>query len=127
MTNPVTYLSNPEHRAAAVKRLALSFAISLREEIGDKDYNEVRARNATDEYARFCASHDFCDANMVMFDAFNTEIGLDIDFDNDDAPAFNDDAAAIWNAAWDLARATYLTAASPDDAIAINVTQAEAV
>jgi hypothetical protein len=104
MTNPPTYLSNPEYRAAAIARLALSFADALRDEIGDDDYAEVCARNATEEYARFCASHDFCDANMVMFDAFNTEIGWDMDLDNDED-------TAVWNEAWELARAAYLTAA----------------
>lgn len=104
MNNPATYLANPEYRAAAVKRLALSFADELLDTIGEADYEEVKARNATEEYARFCASHDFCDANMVMFDAFNTEIGWDCDLDNDED-------TSVWNEAWELARATYLTAA----------------
>jgi hypothetical protein len=110
MTNPTTYLSNPEHRAAAVKRLALSFADTLRDEIGEEDFQEVRARNATEEYARFCASHDFCDANMTMFDSFNTEIGWDCDLDNDED-------TSVWNEAWALARVTYLTAALVAEAV----------
>lgn len=110
MNNLTNYLSNPDYRAAAVKRLALSFADELLDTIGKANYEKVKARNSTEEYARFCASHDFCDANMVMFDVFNTEIGWDYDLNNDED-------TLVWNDAWDLARANYLTAAAKAEAV----------
>ena len=110
MTNPTTYLSNPEHRASAVKRLALSFAETLREEIGEAKYEEVRQRNASPKYAGSCASHDFCDANWTMLHSFTTEIGWEIDHDNDED-------TSVWDDAWDLARTEYLTALSEAETV----------
>ncbi len=43
-----------------------------------------------------CATHDYLDANMLMDEAFTAAFGHDMDADNEDD-------AATWNAAWDLA------------------------
>jgi hypothetical protein len=103
MNTKPNYLDNPEYRASSVKRLAMSFAQTLIEDLGEEEFQEVRARNATEKYAGCCASHDFCDANMVMWGCFNTEIGWDFDLDSETD-------VSVWNDAWKLARKEYLTA-----------------
>jgi hypothetical protein len=81
--------------------IAERFASYLQAEIGD-NFDEVCRRNATADYqGGCCASHDFCDANMVMAAAFEKAVGREFDFDN---PADTD----LWNAAWDRARACKL-------------------
>lgn len=43
-----------------------------------------------------CATHDYCDANMIMDEAFTAVLGHDMD-------AGSEDDVTLWNAAWDLA------------------------
>lgn len=53
------------------KALAIRFSAVLREYLGPDTMTEVITRNATPTYAGdCCASHDFCDANMAMLEAF---------------------------------------------------------
>ena len=83
------------------------FAYYLRAELSDDEMASVRARNATAEYAGCCASHDHLDANEVMLTAFAEIMGRGPD------PlrgAQADADEALWNAAWDYARAKYLIA-----------------
>lgn len=81
-----------------------TFVALLRQELTPEQFREMRRRNATPEYAgtNCCASHDFCDANMVMLAAFQQH-GLE-------PLAEADDMASLWNAAWTSA-APQLTAA----------------
>lgn len=83
------------------RKLAKAFEAKLRAGLTDEQYAEMLRRNQTPEYATCCASHDFCDANMVMFDAwvecFGSEPELESDRDT-----------AIWNQAWDLAIKLYM-------------------
>lgn len=58
--------------------LARSFADHLRDHLDTKEFNEaIRLNEADPDSAsgKVCHSHDFCDANMVMFDAFKEAIG----------------------------------------------------
>ena len=82
----------------ATERMAERFADLLAEEIGPDKFERIKALNRTPEYASpICASHDFCDANMVMAQAFEEVAGH--------APEANSESDAdIWNAAWDHAR-----------------------
>lgn len=78
--------------------LARAFAYQLRNEIGAAMLAEVVARNKTAGYAACCASHDFCDANMVMMDA-----GVLLGYWTEDD--FDPDAAmTIMGEAWDIAK-----------------------
>jgi hypothetical protein len=85
--------------------LAYEFAAILREWLSEAEFEEVRRRNALPEYddAGACASHDFCDANIVMEEAFkrvfNREPDVSTEADTD-----------IWNTAWDTAKREFLTA-----------------
>lgn len=75
--------------------VANDFLRLLRREIGRENFREACIRNASPDYAFACASHDFCDANMVMLEAV-TANGLP----DDDLDALTD----LMNAAWAIAR-----------------------
>lgn len=80
-----------------VEILAREFSRQLLKDIGELKLGRVIERNVT--YAKdhpndsICASHDFCDPNMVMAAAFKR-----LGFDTKDV--------SLWNAAWDMAKAS---------------------
>lgn len=77
-------------------RLAAEFSRLIREGFPEH-LVVIRARNRMlDQHV--CATHDFCDANMVMAEAFKNVFGREVDI-NDDADT------DLWNTAWDLAKA----------------------
>lgn len=80
--------------AWVAKRIALHFSERLREEIGEEDIKEVVRRNGTEEYIGLCASHDYCDANMTMLDAFR-DAGL-----HSMMTPFSDDQQRLWGRVW---------------------------
>ena len=80
-------------------RVATRFAALLLDDIGEAKMLEVKARNATESSPDVCHSHDFCDANMVMADAFQAETGRPIDIDSDAD-------LKTWNDAWAMFHAT---------------------
>ena len=78
--------------------LARLFLRQLQIDITDDEYAEVCRRNAFDAaYAgSACASHDFCDANMTMQEAFETG-GIVVDLENDEH-------LSLWSQAWATAK-----------------------
>lgn len=80
-------------------RLARKFAALLRRDIGAKKLAEVNRRNARKgRHPGVCHSHDFCDANETMAEAFAEVAGRQ--------PDVQDDAdCAQWGRAWNLAKA----------------------
>lgn len=82
--------------------LAKKFVDLLMVEIGAKNFVEVLYRNAKPEYKDACASHDFCDANMVMLTAWEA-----LGYGEMDANSPAD--ASVWNGAWNIAKTNYLT------------------
>lgn len=80
------------------EKLAYTFSVVLKEWLTPEEMQTVVSRNATPEYgAQLCASHDFCDANMAMQEAFirlfkrtpDTNSELD---------------STLWNQAWYIAK-----------------------
>ncbi len=54
--------------------------------------------DANSDYGRSaCATHDYCDANMLMAEAFEGVRGYEF--------TMSDDDAALWGKAWDVAKA----------------------
>lgn len=106
MTSPEKlYQSNgailPEGEAGIIEAISHEFAIRLSMEIGDDNLREVVRRNATPDYApTCCASHDFCDANMVMLDAMRAWGHYLFTPEGD----ISDDETRICSAAWDQAK-----------------------
>jgi len=84
--------------------VAKKFCDVLRGRLGD-DVDEVVRRNATEEYRGCCASHDFCDANMAMAEAYEAATGRAWDLDNED------EADDVWDASWGIAKAAGFDAA----------------
>jgi hypothetical protein len=94
----------------AIQRLAAAFSQAVREDLAPH-LAEIRRRNRED-YAgdTCCATHDFCDANMLMLDAITAQLGHEPRYlDGTDAAGDFDDEQQgeidLWNAAWALAKA----------------------
>src|SRR5262245_13024875 len=86
-----------EHEQADL--LAKAFTRVLTGWLTPAEMDTVRQRNRTADYANgACASHDFCDANMAMAEAFTRIIGHEIDIDSQGD-------VDRWNTAWCLAKA----------------------
>lgn len=86
------------------RTLARLFSERLREHIGEDDFQEVIRRNATAEYAKKCASQDFCDANIIMDDAMCTVLSESGVFLDGVDPEDCDEWTEAWEAAWELAQ-----------------------
>ena len=81
--------------------IAAEFCAILERDLTPEQMADVRKRNDPD--ASWCPTHDHCDANMLMAEAWATVTGYDFLDDNGDT----DEAqrrAGIWNEAWDAAR-----------------------
>jgi hypothetical protein len=103
------FISGPalsgEHVMTATKvtpeALAAAFCRELSREITAEQVAEVVTRNAAETNENVCHSHDFCDANEVMLDAW---LSLDEDADVSDIIG-GDEQHKIWNEAWAIAKA----------------------
>jgi hypothetical protein len=80
--------------------LAREFGSKVQEELSRADFRSVLELNRNDSAA--CHTHDFCDANMLMLEAFK------VTFERDPVFLTNpEDVAdlALWNDAWQIAKA----------------------
>lgn len=75
--------------------LARTFARVLREWLTAEEIAEVNAKNSGGEH--WCASHDYCDANMAMAEAWTLAFG------NEPSVQEADDCDR-WDRAWTLAK-----------------------
>ena len=112
-----------EARTGTVQALAGAFTDVLVEWLGDEEFADMKATNATPEYAGndMCASHNYCDANMAMDAAWKRVIGRSPEVSwetNPDGTAVDPEAeraaladCALWNEAWAVAKTGWLTAA----------------
>lgn len=94
--------THPYCRECIEKRLANEFSSVLRCWLTREEMREVQTRNASMTYTNCCASHDFCDANMAMWEAFRVVFGRESDVGGDSKESEAD--IAIWNCAWDRAK-----------------------
>jgi hypothetical protein len=84
-------------RPNEVALLSKEFSQILKTELSAEEMTEVVRINSLPAYSDACASHDFCDANMVMNEAFEKVMQREFDFDSDcDTDLFN--------GAWSLAK-----------------------
>ncbi len=78
--------------------LAQAFSRVLRQWLTAEQMREVVARNRAEQYGKgICASHDFCDANMAMLEAWESLSTTQQDCQSEEQ-------ARIWSAAWDIAK-----------------------
>jgi hypothetical protein len=84
-----------------VKKLAEKFAEMLKQELG-RDFRKMQKQNASrHQDPKVCASHNWCDANMTMYAAFQEVTGRDT--------CHSDEDLELWNKAWDYAKEKFLT------------------
>ena len=69
MSRQIIYAAARADRPVTVRQLAVRFGKLLRENMSAKEYRLVVHRNHKETQPSVCHSHDFCDSNMVMFDA----------------------------------------------------------
>lgn len=85
------------------ERIARVFSRLLLENIGIENLRHAIKLNEREDYKDCCASHDFCDANMVMLAAFEELNVTDCTKLTQGSPQ-QQAAINLWNEAWDLAR-----------------------
>lgn len=92
------------------KALAAAFAAILKEWASPEEWVTMRRANAGYSDPTLCASHDFCDANMAMDEAFD-KLGIAAPGDEgcEDGTPEHEAACALWNAAWAMAKKECLT------------------
>lgn len=90
--------------ADLVTALAAAFTRELRKDVCPAKMAEIARRNAAENDSGICHSHDFIDANDVMYAAFMAATGRDPL--GDDCPMTQADAD-LWNAAWAAAKAQW--------------------
>ncbi|MCE7997084.1 MAG: hypothetical protein HEP71_34310 [Roseivirga sp.] len=73
-----------------VNLLSNQFSKDVRTELKEH-LDTINKRNET--YGEACATHDFCDANEIMWESFERVFGIELNFQDDDH-------MAITNAAW---------------------------
>lgn len=94
-----------------VDKLATSFVATLREWLTPAEFETVRVTNAGFRQRgdlTICASHDVCDANMAMLEAFRSTFDRPPFMSDDVDAGVCSDAdvkteVALWSAAWGLA------------------------
>lgn len=79
----------------SIEALAQAFSEEVRGELSAAELADVNTANSSDENGP-CATHDYCDANMLMAEAFTRIMGREFDYSDADAE--------IWNAAWAMAK-----------------------
>jgi len=84
--------------------LASGFSRVIREWFTADELAECVRRNASEEDPGICHSHDFYDANMAMAEAW--ELLTSLPCYGEGSP---DGANALWDAAWNLAKASNFT------------------
>ena len=70
LPTPILSVDNTRPLQKHIVAVATNFSILMREELDEGEIKEVNKRNAELE-DWLCASHDFCDPNMVMMDTIN--------------------------------------------------------
>lgn len=77
--------------------VGVRFRELLEERFGPYGMGVIDAKNLAYAGMGVCATHDYCDANMVMDQAFREIVGCEVDVENDLH-------VNLWNDAWSYAR-----------------------
>lgn len=78
--------------SAQIEAIGALFVEQLRADLTPEQFAEMQNLNSTADDG-VCHSHDYCDANMTMADAFEQVVGREIDTQDDDD-------RALWSSAW---------------------------
>lgn len=86
-------------------QLASQFIRELIKELTPRQMTLVRTRNLREPSEHVCHYHDFCDANVVMDEAFKKLTGFTTcDTGGEDIGCMSDATTDLWDAAWTLAK-----------------------
>jgi hypothetical protein len=88
-------------------RLARAFGAEVQGAFNPHEFREMCSRNKSSHADDgICATHDFCDANMLMLAAFKETFGREPAFltADDTSPGSRADTR-LWNDAWAIAKA----------------------
>ena len=80
--------------------IAAEFTARLGSILTCREWSAMLKRNAAEPCPSVCHSHDFCDANEPMAEAFHIITGRDIDTQSETD-------AALWSDAWSIAKASW--------------------
>lgn len=95
---------------ATPEALAAKFSELLRAQFTRKQMAAVISRNRRETNDKVCHSHDFCDANVVMDEAFKQVLGYSAtdtgigDGTQQSGGCMSDECLDLWNAAWAIAK-----------------------
>ena len=95
-----------------IEKLAREFSRLLRRDLSDHEMSIVVTKNNGDSDTSCCHSHDFCDANMVMAEAFENVVGRlptmtgEVER-NPGLEKQHQQDFDLWNAAWSMAKANH--------------------
>ena len=92
-------LSTPDEFNEVAGKIAARFTERLQSILTESQFAEVINRNAERTNNILCASHDFCDANMVMESAYADTTGLDPNDEYDESLHL-----IMWDTAWKIAK-----------------------
>ncbi len=84
-----------------IEQLAREFSMKLRHYLSEHEMSQVISLNESEEDPTICHSHDFCDANEAMQDAFIKLFGRSCNLNPEKIP--NQDLV-LWNEAWAMAK-----------------------
>lgn len=84
-----------------IEQLARAFSQKLRHYLSEHEMSQVISLNESEEDPCICHSHDFCDANEAMQDAFIKLFGRSCNFSG--RVEYNADLD-IWNKSWAMAK-----------------------
>lgn len=85
--------------------LAREFSDALKGLLSPEEIRELVERNREETNSRICHTHDFCDANVVLFDVFMNH-GMDIADEGG-----RDRWGKLWDESWQIAKASDFWAA----------------
>lgn len=94
-----------------ITRLAMSFSRTLKKWLSLEEMQQLVKLTKKETDKSICHSHNFCDANMAMFEAFNVELGEDVILPSEvkENPLLEEKRNLqnkLWKAAWDMAKQT---------------------
>ena len=100
----------PKTPVSVVERVAREFSAVLLEWLGKDGLETTVENNRTQTDPLICHSHDTCDANMAMLEAFETIMEREPYMDSDEEEglatrAHIDADWALMSSAWDMAKA----------------------
>ena len=109
--DPTAEIGKLQAQAAQVlpmqaEKVGAKFESMLYATLGEENYVEAAARNRLETDPLICHTHDFCDANQVMLDAFEAVLGYEPDIQSETD-------MAIFDAAWAIGRERLANNAAP--------------